>query len=204
MNHLVELEALWIHDGNPQRPHAELTSGNHSDGFFNMSIVMQRPRLLTDACIYLLMKHPNRVIEVDWVVGSAFGAITMAHEMAKMLDSGFAFTEPVPGEQKQMVLKRFDIEPGRVAQMTEDVMTTGGTTRLSIDELESKSIVVADKILVLVNRSGMTELDGRKIIALIDHKMPIWTPDECPLCQQGSEAVRPKAHWDQLTADYSA
>ena len=73
-----------------------------------------------------------------------------------------------------------------------------------MSELESKSIVVADKILVLVNRSGMTELDGRKIIALIDHKMPIWTPDECPLCQQGSEAVRPKAHWDQLTADYSA
>jgi len=37
---LTKLGALWIHDGNPQRPHALLTSGNHSNGFFNASFIM--------------------------------------------------------------------------------------------------------------------------------------------------------------------
>lgn len=30
-----ERDALWLHDGNVRRPHALLTSGKHSDGFFN-------------------------------------------------------------------------------------------------------------------------------------------------------------------------
>ena len=38
--------------------------------------------------------------------------------------------------------------------------------------------------------------------AVIDKAMPMWVPEECPLCQAGSEAIRPKGNWDRLTADY--
>ena len=44
-----ELEAFWVHDDNPKRPHALLTSGNHSNGFFNASKVIAHPRILARA-----------------------------------------------------------------------------------------------------------------------------------------------------------
>jgi hypothetical protein len=54
-----------------------------------------------------------------------------------------------------------------------------------------------------VNRSGLTEVNGMKIVALIDHPMPMWAPEECPLCPQGSEAIRAKGeNWARLTAAY--
>ena len=59
-------------------------------------------------------------------------------------------------------------------------------------------------VAVLVNRSGLTEVGGKKIVALIDRPMPMWTPDECPLCKAGSEAIRAKGseNWARLKATY--
>ena len=47
-------------------------------------------------------------------------------------------------------------------------------------------------------------MNGRTIIALIDQPMNNWEPNECPLCQGGSEAIRPKGkeNWDRLNAIY--
>ena len=86
--------------------------------------------------------------------------------------------------------------------VAEDVMTTGGTTRKTVETLTKTGADVLGFILVLVNRSGQESLDGRRIIALIDHPMPFWEAEECPLCAQGSEAIRPKGResWQELTA----
>jgi hypothetical protein len=34
--------------------------------------------------------------------------------------------------------------------------------------------------------------------------MPMWTARDCPLCMQGSEAIRPKGkeNWDRLNKKY--
>ena len=101
-----------------------------------------------------------------------------------------------------MKLKRFDILPGSNALVVEDVFTTGETTRQTITALEEKGIVIWPIIGVLVNRSGENCLNGRQVVALIDRPMPIWSAEDCPLCKQGSEAIRPKANWTQLTAQY--
>lgn len=206
MEKFKETGALWIHDDNPKRPHALLTSGNHSNGFFNGSLVIKYPILLSDAVQDLLSKlkeyKPNQVI------GSAFGAITIAHEMAKNFSCQFGFTEPVTEDgEKKMALKRFSVE-GQKVLLVEDVMTTGGTTiktAMAVKEGEGEVVPVVG---VLVNRSGREYLDcgegiGKlKIVALIDRSMPMWTPEECPLCQRGSEAIRPKGNWDKLNANY--
>ncbi len=201
-----EVGALWIHDGNPKRPHALLTSGNHSNGFFNASKVITYPSMLEEACADILHHHADDLPvrnEMAWVVGSAFGAITIAHTIALYYGTKTAFTEPVmTDEGKQMQLKRFDIVAGDKVLVVEDVMTTGGTTRKTIAQLEEVGADVYPAIVVLVNRSGITELDGRKIIALIDYPMPMWIPDECPLCEQDSEAIRPKGNWAALNASY--
>ena len=56
--------ALWVHDGNPLRPHALLSSGKHSDGFFNSELVMEDPSSFDEACedlANLLDLFPNKV-----------------------------------------------------------------------------------------------------------------------------------------------
>jgi len=69
------LGALWIHDGDMSKPHAELTSGKHSNGFFNSSLVIQHPTLMVEAIRNLI---GDLVLESGEhiVIGSAMGAIT--------------------------------------------------------------------------------------------------------------------------------
>jgi len=200
---LTKLGALWIHDGNPQRPHALLTSGNHSNGFFNASFIICDPEELYRIWQWFHSLNYYRIYP-DWVFGSALGAINIAYEFARNYKNCKAgFTEPtiVDGEKK-MIVKRFEVKPGDTVVMVEDVMTTGGTTIRSIEALEQKGAIVHSEIYVIVNRSGKESLEGRKIIAFIDKEMPIWQPDECPLCKEGSQALRPKGNWDKLTAAY--
>ena len=63
-----EKNALWFHDGNSKRPHALLTSGNHSNGFFNSKLVTDDNTLREEAAadlveILLLMVELRKKIE---------------------------------------------------------------------------------------------------------------------------------------------
>ena len=200
---LEDLGALWIHDKNPKRPYALLTSGNISNGFFNMTKVMEHPQLLEEVCKEIV--HQNPLAEKpDVVVGSALGAITIAHVFAKQLDAKFAFTEKNKDETA-MVLKRFNITPGNKVLIVEDVMSTGNTTRKTIETLEKLDVQILPYIFLLINRSGQKDLDGREVKALIDYPMPIWEPGKNPFTKDGQEivpAVRPKQNWNDLTKKY--
>ena len=92
--------------------------------------------------------------------------------------------------------------PKKSILLCEDVLTTGGSVDLVAKAITSAHGTVLPFILVLVNRSGLTEASGNKIVALIDQPMPMWTPEECPLCKEGSEAIRPKDNWALLNAIY--
>lgn len=196
--------ALWIHDGNPEKLHALLTSGNHSDGYFNGSFIIQNPFALQQVCSDLVERYREEINLVSTqgvitVVGSAMGAVTIAYEMARQLGYYTAFTEPTP-DKERMILKRFDIEDNEIVLVVEDVITTGGTTLKTISSLEKVGAQILPVIPVIFNRSGKEKLDGREIIALIDQPLSVWTPEDCPLCEKGSEPVRPKANWQALTA----
>lgn len=205
--------ALWIHDENPKRPHALLTSGKHSTGFFNSELIMEDAWLLADACANLLYKleiEENVQLDtIDRVVGPAMGAITMAHELARQIAEGTgrrclrAYTEKLE-DGKTMVFKRTSIGMTESVLLCEDVLTTGGSVSNATAAVAANHGYVSPFVLVLVNRSGLKEVDGKKIISLIDKPMPMWAPEACPLCKQGSEAIKPKAaeNWKRLNAEY--
>ena len=205
--------ALWIHDGNPKRPHALLTSGKHSNGFFNSRLVIPDEVLLCAAAsdlLELFTQQSGDVSKVQGVVGPQTGATKLAELVSDqiMVTRGECFwASPAKNEsdgQKSMVFS--DEERGLVRSqyvlLCEDVLTTGGSVDLTIDAVESSGGAVMPFILVLVKRSGLTEASGKKIITLINRPMPMWIPDECPLCREGSEAIRPKDNWARLNASY--
>jgi orotate phosphoribosyltransferase len=203
---LTIIGAFWLHDGNSKRPHALLTSGRHSDGFFNGSRIIENPALLYPTMYDLVEKIgrlPVQRLSDLWVIGSALGAGDLSYEIARQLKCRRGFTEPVEVDGiKTMELKRFELPSCAPVLLVEDVFTTGGTTEQTKLAVEKKGGVVLPVIGVLVNRSGKKELAGCQVVALIDREMPMWEPAVCPLCLRGSRAVRPKANWDLLTARF--
>lgn len=189
--------AIWIHDGNPRRPHALLTSGLHSDGFVNCTFVTQRPNLLqrviTEGMAGILSGS-----KPGWVIGSAFGAITLAYAIALQLNARAGFTEK---DGESMKLARFEIESSETVLVVEDTISTGGSTLKTLDGIRKSGVEdsrILPHIVCLVNRSGSNDLQGRSIRALLTLDIHAWKPEECPLCKQGSQAVRPKSNWHEL------
>lgn len=193
--------AIWTHDGNPKRPHALLTSGLHSDGFVNCTFVTQQPSLLQQ-----IVSSPDGLApllpqeKIDWVIGSAFGAITLAHSVAHQISARAGFTEK---EGDGMKLSRFEVSASDRVLVVEDTISTGGSTLKTIHGLLNAGISeqnIVPFIICLVNRSGKSDLAGKQIHALLTLQIHTWQPAECPLCRVGSSAVRPKSHWRELTS----
>ena len=214
INKYKKLGALWIHDENHKRPHALLTSGNHSNGFFNSRIVIAEDPLMREAAsdlIGLFVENGGDIDKVDIVVGPQTGATKLAEYMSDEIGIRRGRTcrwaSPAKvgeGKNKRMLFDdpEHRVMPGDVVLLCEDVLTTGGSVELASDACSAEGGVILPFILMLVNRSGLAQTGGKQPVALIDRAMPMWEPAECQLCQQGSEAIRPKENWAALNAAY--
>ena len=200
--------ALWVHDGNLEHPHALLASNKHSNGYFESELVVEDQELLTIAAVDLFLlfrlfrgefRHLPQI-----VVGPQTGATKLAEHLAHV--AGARWASPTKGEHQGREVMVFTDEERAAIHRTnvlicDDVLTTGGSVERTAEAVEYADGVVLPFVLTLVNRSGAVEVDGRKILSLINYEMPMWEPDECPLCKAGSKAVRPdKDNWDELTA----
>ncbi len=207
--------ALWMHDGNPKRPHALLSSGKHSSGFFNSELVMEDPRFLDEAVFDLMHKlnvNGLHLQQVDRVVGPAMGAITIAHDMARQISMQTeqsclrAYTEKVTtkGYNEAMVFNKTVIRREERILLVEDVLTTGGSVEKVVNAVNEAGGIVLPFIGVLVNRSGLKQVNGRRVVSLVERSLPVWEITDCPLCKQGSDAIKPKANenWALLNAEY--
>jgi orotate phosphoribosyltransferase len=208
--------ALWIHDGNPKRPHALLTSGSHSSGFFNSGIATEDPTHLLEAAqdlLELLLGQNfgpgiNPMNVANCIIGPAKGATRLvrilSEEMAGLTLRACTWASPAKADDGTM---RFSAEE-RVriirtnSMFAEDVVTTGGSvSRTALAARKAGVSLTLPFVLVIVNRSGSAKTeDGINITALINRYLPTWTPEECPLCKAGSRAIRPKDNWAALTA----
>lgn len=210
----------WKHGGSPDQPHAELTSGDHSSEFFNGGILCANSSLLDEATYDLITRAPERDMQsVNHVVGPAFGAIGLAVMGAYNVSQTFAqaeecfwsYTTKVTDDAGKVIGQTFDRitmpKQGDRVVIFEDTITTGTSTARVVQAVEELGATVVPFILALMNRSGLEDIDGRKIISLMrKDDMPKWEPgpETCPECRIGSKAIRPKgpAEWAQLTAQY--
>ena len=109
--------------------------------------------------------------------------------MARALGARFLFSER--DASGKMILRRgFSIEPGQTAVVIEDVVTTGGTTREVIELLQSSGARVLAAGSIIDRSGGRADL-GLPRVALATLDVIAWKPEECPLCKQGIEVVKP-------------
>jgi len=168
--------------------HFRLTSGLHSDRYLQCALVLQNPRQAKALGTALAARLRALGDQPDLVIAPALGGILVAHEVARALGVRGLFAERQDG---MLTLRRgFRIEPGEKAYVVEDVVTTGGSTKETIEVvLKAGAIVLAAGSLI--DRSGgRTEL-GVPRVALAVLDVPAFSPEECPLCKTGSKAIKP-------------
>ena len=129
--------------------HFQLTSGLHSPRYLQCARVLQYPEHAEWAGRELAGHFAKD--GVNAVVAPAIGGIIVAHEVARALGVRALFTERESGV---MTLRRgFQIAPGEKILVVEDVVTTGGSTRETIEAVTRAggAVVGAGS---LVDRSG--------------------------------------------------
>ncbi|MBU3668747.1 MAG: hypothetical protein FGM57_02125 [Candidatus Taylorbacteria bacterium] len=150
---------------------------------------------------------------VDRVVGPQTGATLLAEAISKAIGvrrgTLCKWASPAKGtdqEKKTMVWDDPErkVLPGEHVLLCEDVTTTGGSVLLANDAVLKAGGIPFSRVLTLVNRSGENSIgEDLNLLALITKHGPIWSPEECPLCKDGSEAIspkRPETNWELLTA----
>lgn len=181
----MDVKDLLIKYGALLEGHFLLTSGLHSGQYVEKFQVLQHPKATEALCAGLAKKFAGEKIDV--VIGPVTGGIVLAHETAKHFGTRAIFAERDNG---QMTLKRgFEIKPGERVLVVEDVVTTGGSVQEVIDVVKGLGGIIAG-VGILVDRSGGTVDFGAPSKAMLTLKIQNFTPEECPLCQQGVPLVK--------------
>jgi orotate phosphoribosyltransferase len=166
--------------------HFILTSGLHSGGYVQCARVLQYPQHAE--ALGRWIADSVRGTAVDVVISPAIGGIVIGQEVARALGVRAIFGEREGGV---MTLRRgFAVAPGERVLVVEDVTTTGGSVReiMQVTRQCQGQVVGVGAIL---NRSpGPIDL-GVPLHALALLQIQNYPSDACPLCQQGSQAVKP-------------
>ena len=168
--------------------HFILSSGLHSDTYFQSALVLQYPKIAQKLAKLLASEIRSKGIEIDVVVSPALGGIVIGQEVARQLKCRAIFCERVEGK---LTLRRgFDIAKGEKCLVVEDVITTGLSTNEVVEvvkKIEGNVVAVAS----LVDRSGGKVDFGVPRFSLLSLEVKSYKPEECPLCKKGLEAVKP-------------
>ena len=108
--------------------------------------------------------------------------------VAAAMNVRFIWTERQNGEMT--VRRGFTVKPGERILVVEDVITTGGSTRECIAAVESNGGKVVAAASIVDRSNGVADV-GVPRTELVRLDVPSYSPDVCPMCAQGLEAVKP-------------
>jgi orotate phosphoribosyltransferase len=166
--------------------HFKLSSGLHSPAYLQCALVLQHPGEAERLGGALAAMMPGMRASV--VLSPALGGLIIGHEVARALGVRAIFAERVDGK---LTLRRgFDLTPDDRVIVVEDVVTTGGSTRETMDVARAAGATVVAAAAV-INRSGQASPVDVPFAALAAITPPTYTPDACPLCARGMAVTKP-------------
>ncbi|MCU1381804.1 MAG: pyrE [Acidobacteria bacterium] len=181
-----ELLDLYRTSGALLEGHFRLTSGLHSPGYLQCALVLQHPRHAEA----LGRAIGERVHDVGptVVLSPALGGVVIGQEVGRALGVRAIFAERQDGK---LALRRgFTLNPDDRVLVVEDVMTTGGSTRETIEVAKAAGGQVVGTASI-VDRSGGTIRFDVPFVSLLEIALPTYDPAQCPLCAKGLAVVKP-------------
>ncbi len=197
----MSLEEIYKREEALLEGHFLLSSGNHSKFYLQSAKVLQNPKVAEELAKELASRILESGLKVDVVCSPALGGVIAGYELARALGVRSIFTERKDGT---MTLRRgFEVSKDEKVLICEDIITTGGSALEAADEVESRGGEIVG-FSALANR-GFCKRVGtdttpdlkcklpkeKPLFALDDFIFEIYTPENCPMCKEGSEAIKP-------------
>ena len=177
---------LFRHEGALLEGHFRLTSGLHSPGFMQCALVLQRPEAA--GALGAAIAARTRALRANAVLSPAIGGIVIGHEVGRALGTRALFVERQDGT---LQLRRgFTLGPGDRVLVIEDVVTTAGSTRETIEAARRAGAEVVGAASI-INRGASDPALDVPYSALATIALPTYQPEACPLCREGIPAVKP-------------
>lgn len=166
--------------------HFLLTSGRHSDTYMQCAKLFVHPKQAKLICEQLCKKLEGT--QIDIVASPAVGGIIMGYQMAQILNKPNVFFER---QENAMTLRRgFTIEKGSRVLVVEDVVTTGGSVKEVVEQVENAGATVVAVASIVDRSNGKVDFQ-KKYVNLLSMDVVSYEKDDCPLCKQGLPAIKP-------------
>ncbi|ELJ7404878.1 orotate phosphoribosyltransferase [Campylobacter upsaliensis] len=197
----MNLEQIYKECGAYLEGHFLLSSGKHSQFYLQSAKVLENPILAGELCENLAKIITSYKIEFNSICSPALGGVLAGYELARASKKRFIFTERVEGV---MTLRRgFEVRKGEKFIICEDIITTGGSALESAKIIENLGgEVVAYAALANRGFCAVQNLNNERkenaklpsnlpLFALGNFDFEIYEAQQCPLCLQGSKAIKP-------------
>ena len=168
--------------------HFLLSSGRHSDRYVEKFDLLRQPAAASRACEGFADAFRER--DVDVVVGPTTGGIILAFEVGRQLGAAAAYAERRSEGPGREFRRGTVFAPGSRVLVVDDILTTGGSVRETLDALQARPVDVVG-VGILVDRSGGKVTFDAPLHALATMQIEAWEPADCPLCAQGVPLVKP-------------
>ena len=182
----TEILDLFRQSGALLEGHFRLSSGLHSDRYLQSALVLQYPEFaarLGDA-----IGERTQHLQPTVVLSPALGGIVIGQEAGRALGVRAIFAERQDG---RLTLRRgFSLGGADRVLVVEDVITTGGSTRETVEVARAAGAAVVGAASI-IDRGGNDATMGMPLYSLVQLTVPTYQPDACPLCAAGRPVVKP-------------
>ncbi|MEJ5229222.1 MAG: orotate phosphoribosyltransferase [Pseudothermotoga sp.] len=166
--------------------HFLLSSGKHSSKYVQCAKIFENPK--NGDKVGELLAEKISGYKPDVVIGPAIGGIILAYVVARPLKARALYTEREDGVMK--LRRDFHIGKNESVAIVEDVTTTGKSVlevAQVVEQLGGKICCIAS----IVDRSTQPLPFTVPFYSLARIELPIYEPEDCPLCAQSIPLVKP-------------
>ena len=165
--------------------HFKLTSGRHSDVYYEKFTLLKQPAICTRICQQMADEFKDSGAVT--VVGPTTGGIIIAYDVARCMGIEAIYAEV--GEAGRVFKRGFSLDKGQKVVIVDDVLTTGRSVFEVIDLVNQYEAEIVGIALMLDRSNGAVKFDY-PYFALATVAADSWEPHECPLCAKGVEITQ--------------
>ena len=163
--------------------HFQYASGRHGSLYVEKFRLLEDPAATTQLC-GMLAEHfagQSGGVGAEVVVGPTTGGVILAFETGRQMGLPNYFAESVEDREGREFRRGFEFRPGQRALVVDDVLTTGGSLRDTIDAVRAAG---GDPVGVgvIVDRSGGRTEFGLPFFGCMTLDIDSFDAEDCPLC----------------------
>ena len=184
-----ELLEMFQQLGVVSNGHFVLSSGRHSDEYWEKFRLLEWPRVTEQLCRQITNQY--KLSSIEAVIGPTTGGALLAQEAARQLGTRCILAEPSRTGGREL-RRGFALCQAERVLIVDDVLTTGLSLLETLNAIEPFLPEIIG-IEVLIDRSGGDAIAQFDVPchALLTISALTYSPDECPMCAKGIHIVKP-------------